>query len=239
MINFLQWFNCSLLKAPGFVRQFITPIVKATQGRAAPISFYTLPQFEQWREELGEKEQRSLKTKYYKGLGTSTAKEAKEYFSQLDSHLIPFVWEDGDEAFVQLAFDKSRANQRKQWLLAHTAGSFVDYEVSEMKYGNFFDREFILYSIASNKRAIPSIVDGLKPSQRKVLYACFKRNLKSDIKVAQLAGCVETTCIRYHLHSPQARALLGAPHRTQLMHCTPSLPSSLPPSLPPVLRPGT
>lgn len=31
-------------------------------------------------------------------------------------------------------------------------------------------------------------MDGFKPSQRKVLFACFKRNLKSEIKVAQLAG---------------------------------------------------
>jgi DNA topoisomerase-2 len=238
VINFLQWFNCSLLKASGFVRQFITPIVKATQGRAAPISFYTLPQFEQWREELTEKEQRSLKTKYYKGLGTSTAKEAKEYFSQLDSHLIPFVWENGDERFVQLAFNKSRANERKDWLMAHTAGSFVDYEVSEMKYGNFFNREFILYSIASNKRAIPSVVDGLKPSQRKVLYACFKRNLKSDIKVAQLAGCVEVTCIRQRRSTRLARSAASPRSRSpggrslRLPHCAAPYVTNAPPSSP-------
>ena len=62
--------------------------MKASLGRGAAAlksarSFYPLPQFEQWREELSEKEQRSLTTKYYKGLGTSTAKEAKEYFSAL------------------------------------------------------------------------------------------------------------------------------------------------------------
>jgi hypothetical protein len=34
------------------------------------------------------------------------------------------------------------------------------------------------------------MVDGLKPGQRKILFACFKRNLKSDVKVAQLAGYV-------------------------------------------------
>jgi DNA gyrase/topoisomerase IV, subunit A len=35
-------------------------------------------------------------------------------------------------------------------------------------------------------------MDGLKPSQRKVLFACFKRNLRQEIKVAQLAGNVRT-----------------------------------------------
>ena len=39
-----------------------------------------------------------------------------------------------------------------------------------------------------NERSLPHFMDGLKPSQRKVLFACFKRNLKQEIKVAQLAG---------------------------------------------------
>ena len=34
------------------------------------------------------------------------------------------------------------------------------------------------------------MVDGLKPGQRKIMFACFKRNLKTDVKVAQLAGYV-------------------------------------------------
>ena len=37
--------------------------------------------------------------KYYKGLGTSTAKEAKEYFSDMERHRIPFKYagpEDDD-----------------------------------------------------------------------------------------------------------------------------------------------
>lgn len=48
----------------------------------------------------------------------------------------------------------------------------------------------IHFSISDNVRSIPSLVDGLKPSQRKVLFACFKRNLINEIKVAQLAGYV-------------------------------------------------
>lgn len=51
-------------------------------------------------------------------------------------------------------------------------------------------QELILFSRADLERSIPSMVDGLKPGQRKIMYACFKRNLKNDIKVAQLAGYV-------------------------------------------------
>lgn len=51
-------------------------------------------------------------------------------------------------------------------------------------------QELILFSRADLDRSIPNMVDGLKPGQRKIVFACFKRNLKSDVKVAQLAGYV-------------------------------------------------
>lgn len=44
-------------------------------------------------------------------------------------------------------------------------------------------QELILFSRADLERSIPSMVDGLKPGQRKIMFSCFKRNLKEDIKV--------------------------------------------------------
>ena len=50
---------------------------------------------------------------------------------------------------------------------------------------------------ANVTRAIPSMVDGFKPSQRKVLFGCFKRKLKNDCKVSgslpksRRSGCLE------------------------------------------------
>ena len=68
---------------------------------------------------------------------------------------------------------------------------------NSVTYEDFVDHELIHFSNANNIRSFPSVVDGLKPSQRKVLYSCFKRNLKDEIKVAQLAGyCAEHTS--YH-----------------------------------------
>ena len=40
--------------------------------------------------------------------------------------------------------------------------------------------------------------DGFKPSQRKVLFACFKKNLKDEMKVAQLAAYVSETTAYHH-----------------------------------------
>ena len=45
-------------------------------------------------------------------------------------------------------------------------------------------QELILFSRADLERSIPCMVDGLKTGQRKILYCCFKRNLKKDIKAS-------------------------------------------------------
>merc|ERR1719453_892185 len=47
-------------------------------------------------------------------------------------------------------------------------------------------------------RSIPCVVDGLKPTQRKVVHCCFRRNLKSDVKVAQLTGYISEHAAYHH-----------------------------------------
>lgn len=66
LINFLDHFFPSLLEIPGFLVEFITPIVKATKkgGRGQEVSFFTLPEFEAWKEENNGAA--SWDTKYYK-----------------------------------------------------------------------------------------------------------------------------------------------------------------------------
>ena len=56
----------------------------------------------------------------------------------------------------------------------------------------------ILFSIANCARAIPCICDGLKAGQRKILFSCFKRKLKGEIKVAQLSGYVAEHSAYHH-----------------------------------------
>jgi len=63
----------------GFLVEFVTPIIKVFKGTTVLRSFFTIPEYEAWMNE--QVNTKSLKAKYYKGLGTSTAKEAKEYFS--------------------------------------------------------------------------------------------------------------------------------------------------------------
>jgi DNA topoisomerase-2 len=113
LINFLEWFNPSLLKVNGFLKQFITPIVKATKGREVK-SFFTLHEYKQWKEEVEDAGR--WKIKYYKGLGTSTSKEAKEYFSNLQTHVKDFSWQHDASSDIDMAFNKKKADERKVWM---------------------------------------------------------------------------------------------------------------------------
>ena len=101
-----------------------------------------------------------------------------------------------------MAFEKDRADDRKDWILKEydetSTLTFDETDGNSVTYGDFVDNELIHFSNANNIRALPNVIDGLKPSQRKVLYACFKRNLKNEIKVAQLAGYVAEHTAYHH-----------------------------------------
>lgn len=62
-------------------------------------------------------------------------------------------------------------------------GTYLDHNMDEIPYKDFINKELILFSMADNVRSIPSVADGLKPGQRKVIWGCFKRKLKKEIKV--------------------------------------------------------
>jgi DNA topoisomerase II len=213
VINFFRHFWPKLLKPAvdeplerPFLSSFVTPLLKATKkGTKKPLSFFSMAEYNSWRQSLSEAEGdaiRNWKVKYYKGLGTSTPAEAKEYFLDFKNHHRPFLWNsDMDGELLDKLFDKSRAADRRDWI-----NSKYDPEATltndpdgsnDVTYEDFINKELIHFSNADNIRSLPSSIDGLKPSQRKVLHACFKRKLKSEIKVAQLSGyCAEHTA--YH-----------------------------------------
>jgi DNA topoisomerase-2 len=207
LINFIHYNWPSLLRVP-FMEQFITPIVKVSKGKEE-IPFYSIPEFEEWKQ--ANPTQRSWKVKYYKGLGTSTPKEAKEYFQDMERHRISFSYSGPqDDESIKLAFSKSEVDARKRWLDCwlqerkdkRAQGLNESYlygsETDVVTYSDFVNKELVQFSNADNERSIPSIVDGLKPGQRKVLFTCFKRNDKREIKVAQLAGSVAELSAYHH-----------------------------------------
>ncbi|KAF9905433.1 DNA topoisomerase 2 [Linnemannia zychae] len=207
VINFLEHYFPSLLKIPGFLVEFITPIIKATKGREKK-AFYTIPEFEVWKE--SEDGARGWKIKYFKGLGTSTKEDAKDYFSQMDKHKKEFApINDEARAMVDMAFNKKKADERKEWLARFEPGTFLDTRIAKIPIEDFINKELILFSLADNVRSIPSMVDGLKPGQRKVIFGAFKKKMVNELKVAQLAGYVSEKAAYHHGEQSLTMTIVG------------------------------
>jgi DNA topoisomerase-2 len=273
IINMFQYFWPDLLKIDDFIQTMSTPLLKAfkkgVKKNNEVITFYTISEFEKWSHEVNMGQ---WNIKYYKGLGTSDEKEAREVFRDFENRIIGFVWEkvdggsetkklikdkhsdsdgsdesdkddkddkddedseddsdssdDEDEKSkgstfdktiygsksyesITLAFDEKRANDRKIWLGKYDKDDILEYTNKNVTYTAFIDKELIHFSNGDNIRSLPSIVDGFKPSHRKILYAMFKKNQKTDIKVAQLASYVAEHTAYKHGENSLQEAIIG------------------------------
>ena len=260
LINFFHYFWPELLKIDGFIQSIATPIVKVYKNsdtkKQEPSIFYTISEYKKWCEKQGDDLNKKFKIKYYKGLGTSTATEAKESFNEFKKNIIDYVWSIHDEKnklilasksdpyndledlnnddnsdniskssrsskqinksnktknsddnvsicsehidknepsyqAITLAFAKNRVNDRKEWVKQRDENLIIENNVKKIPVYDFINKDLIHFSHEDNLRSIPDLVDGLKPSQRKILYGAFKRKLDNDeIKVAQLSGYI-------------------------------------------------
>lgn len=208
IINFIHHFWPDLIRSNNFLKEFVTPIIKASKGNVCQ-TFFTINDFKAWAETRLD-QIKGWKIKYYKGLGTSDDKEAKEYFSNIDIHKIIFKYDNADDDdAVDLAFNKKKADNRKEWLSHFDPNIFVDHKIKVLRYYDFIHKELIQFSVANNHRAIPNLLDGFKTGQRKILFACFKRKLTKEIKVAQLSGYVAEHTEYHHGEQNLADTIIG------------------------------
>jgi DNA topoisomerase-2 len=183
------------LMQAGFICSLATPLLKATK-RGETMSFHSTAEFEAWKTAQGGTAH-GWHLKYYKGLGTSTDEEAKEWFEKLNE--IKYTWDAETDESMSMAFSKKRADDRKKWLATHDPQrQLVIGAAGRVDYSRFIHDELIHFSNADNIRSLASIVDGLKPSQRKIIFGCLKRGLKSEVRVAQLAGYVSEHAAYHH-----------------------------------------
>lgn len=184
-INFFHALWKELLQIEGFFGYMITPIVKVTKGSQV-IPFYDQSQYTEWKNSVPNAH--TWSSKYYKGLGTSSKAEFMEYFRQQNYREFLYTGEASDQA-IDLAFNKKRAEDRKKWIgTPNIRNEFVNPHQLSVTYEEFINRELVHFSIYDNERNIANIVDGLKTSMRKALFAARLRNLKTELKVAQFAA---------------------------------------------------
>ncbi|CAE7303609.1 top2 [Symbiodinium natans] len=111
VINFIQHWFPGLLQCEGFLREFVTPIVKVSKNDEV-LTFFTVPEYEAWKR--ANDGGRGWAYKYYKGLGTSTSAEAREYFSDLERHELTFLSGEKDDDLIDMAFNTKKADARKE-----------------------------------------------------------------------------------------------------------------------------
>jgi DNA topoisomerase-2 len=189
-----EW--ASLVKIPGFLSFMNTPILRAKKGTQLKL-FYNDGEYEQWKETLGEDGLKGWTIKYFKGLGTSTSSEFKEYFA--NKKTVDFVYNNqSSDDTIDKIFNKKRSDDRKLWLENYDKKAYLDTSHKSVLYDDFINREMIHFSTYDCARSIPNMVDGLKISLRKILFSAFKRKLTSEIKVAQFSGYVSEHSAYHH-----------------------------------------
>jgi DNA topoisomerase-2 len=212
LVNFFHYWWPSLIKLD-YIQTLRTPIVKAIKGKKI-MEFFTEQDYFKWKETGVNLN--SYQIRYFKGLGTSKKEDAKETFKRLDELKIDYYYKDElcDESIL-LAFEKDKnvkikptdesnediikcSDKRKVWLSKYDKNIYLDTKQNRVSYQDLINKELIHFSIYDNLRSIPSLCDGLKPSQRKILYYMLKKNKRDLIKVAQLSGYVSAETSYHH-----------------------------------------
>jgi len=203
----INLFSCewpTLSQIPGFIGFMNTPILKAKKG-SNTLNFYNDGEFNEWKEQNDIK---GWTIKYYKGLGTSIGSEFREYFENRKIVEFEFNGKESDDA-IDMVFNKKRSDDRKDWLGLYDREAYLDTNKKNVSYEEFINRELIHFSKYDCDRNIPNLMDGLKISQRKIVFAAFKRNLKAEIKVAQFSGYISEHSGYHHGEASLNSTIIG------------------------------
>lgn len=193
IMNFIHYWWPELLQKK-FFYYFRTPIIKLTLKNGVKYC-YSLPEYSKFLATNP-----SVKnTKYIKGLGTIEKSLGQEMAKNIPDYLIPFQpLQESENDLIDQTFNKDRADDRKEWINA-TKTLEYDAEVEQsnrlangLNITEYINKDVAEFSRYNLEISIPSIMDGFKPSQRKILFTAFKKNVTNPegIKVAQLGPMV-------------------------------------------------
>jgi len=214
VMNFIEYHWPSLAKIVGFITSMKTPLLKVWKNtdkkKQNPIIFYSEQEYELWKETNNTK----LYTppKYYKGLGTSTEKEAAEAFKDFKDKILYYGSNtvENDTHILRSIFAKETVNFRKEWLKAYDKNLTISPNEQYISYTDFVNKDLIHFSNYDIERSIPSSRDGFKISLRKILFAAFKENLTNrEVRVAELAASTVGKAAYHHGEMSLQKAIVG------------------------------
>ena len=197
----INLFHCRYpsLLARGYVNYLRTKIIDVRKGNRY-FKFYTNNEYEEWRDQ--NPDYKTWTHNYYKGLGTSETSDIEEEFRS--PRIVSCIYDDLAPVCISKAFDKDMADQRKEWIKEW----HPDFSVEEMDMqpiSAFINHELIQFSVADLGRSLPRFMDGLKTTQRKIIWGCMKKwkakvgsEKATKIKVVNLGAYVSDITSYHH-----------------------------------------
>ena len=194
IINFIHNMFPSLLKRGDFLLGMMTPIVNITLGNTLH-RFYTQKEAEEF---IKENDGRRMNVKYLKGLGSSTDSDIKKTFGK---RMVNYLEDKDSSKTINKVFNNKQADDRKKWMEDYNIENTLQLDLKQtfipLDISDFLNLEMIKFSIDDCLRSIPNVYDGLKQSQRKILYAVTMKG-SQKLKVSQLSGFVSEKTNYHH-----------------------------------------
>lgn len=155
----------------GFIRVLDTPVVRVYRPDGN-IKFYSERAFNEWFKNHPKTPSKSIK--YCKGLSNSTPKDVEEDMADAPTRILDL--DDKGKELIRRAFDKTLSDERKIWIqewreirdkiIPNVPKSIIEHR----PVSDIMGISFPPYMIDNLFRSIPSYFDGLKKSQRQILY---------------------------------------------------------------------
>jgi len=197
LINLFESRFHELLKR-GFIEKYATPILRVDVGKKKDLSFYSELEFRDWYK----KNQKIVKNiEYYKGLGGSTDVQIKD--DLLNKKIVSTEYDNGSDKALALAFDNRCANDRKKWIENREPPKEDLSLLPIMPITKFIKYQLVDHAVACIARCIPRLTDGLKVSQRKIIWTLLMKEKgyhdnPPKIKVENLASSTQRFTNYHH-----------------------------------------
>jgi DNA gyrase/topoisomerase IV subunit B len=126
-------------------------------------------------------------------------KEDNDESKKEDNPVLKPKYKDISKDAITLAFEKKREDDRKLWINTYDPSNSLNETKKRISYYEFIHKQLIEFSVYNVVRAIPNVMDGNKPSQRKIIFGSFiKKLFDGELKVAQLGAAVSELTDYHH-----------------------------------------
>ena len=216
-----NFFRCkfpALLTHHKYVFIMETPLLRVQYNRQI-VPFFYEHDYIKWKLDITltpeerQNRERSI-VQYYKGLASSTDDELMEAYKIAIScnKIYALEYDNSADSMMKMAFDEEYSDTRKKWILSWNTRLYTSTIEGKFPLGSlsrFIAGPLCGFSYANVHRTIPSVIDGLKESQRKIMAVMLSLPKSSKLKVSQLKGDIDKKMHYRHGEESLTRTIIG------------------------------